>query len=214
MANTPLKIEVAADVVCPWCYLGLARLQKALTLRPGVKPELQWKAYQLRPETPQAGEDYKELMAKKFDPERMKQIRANMTEMGRDYGLNFDFDKITLSPNTNAAHRLIRWAAAEGKMEQVAMAVMKAFFEDGKFIADENVLADIGAACGMDRAKLVEKFKSGVDKDAVTAEYQSVQDAGISAVPHYILGGKVNVEGSWPAEDLATEMDKALGKAA
>lgn len=214
MANVPLKIEVAADVVCPWCYLGLARLQKALTLRPGVTTELQWKAYQLRPETAPAGEDYKELMAKKFDPERMKQIRANMTEMGRELGLNFDFDKITLSPNTNAAHRLIRWAAAEGKMEQVAMAVMKAFFEDGKFIADENVLADIGASCGLDRVAIMEKFRAGIDKDTVTAEYKSVQDAGISAVPHYILGGKVNVEGSWPAEDLVLEMDKALGKAA
>ncbi|HYD18820.1 MAG TPA: DsbA family oxidoreductase [Patescibacteria group bacterium] len=208
-----LKIEVAADVVCPWCYLGYARLQKALTLRPEVKAEIVWKPYQLRPEIPGEGADYKKMMAEKFDPERMKEIRRNMTAMGRDLGLNFDFDRIEISPNTNAAHRLIRWAAVQGKLDAVAMGVMKAFFEEGKNIGDENVLVEIAGAAGMDRATVLENFRAGVDRDIVTAEYKAVQAEGISAVPHYKMGS-VTVEGSWPAEDLAAEMDKALSKAA
>jgi len=208
--KSPLKIEVVADVVCPWCYLGWARLQKALELRPDVKPEIIWKAYQLRPETPAEGGDYKKMMAEKFDPERLKEMRVNMGEMAKELGIEFQFDKITKSPNTNAAHRLIRWAQKEGKLDAVARGVMKAYFTEGKFIADEKVLADIGAAAGMDKQAILKKFADGTDRDAVIAEHKASQDAGVSGVPFYLLGGSVKVEGSYPAEELAAEIDQAL----
>lgn len=209
-----LEIEIVADVVCPWCYLGWARMKEGLKLRPGVEASINWRAYQLRPELPPEGVDFKQQMIAKFGPDRLKEIQSNMREMGKDHGLEFNFDKIQLSPNTAKAHRLIRWAQKEGKLEEVAMGVMRAYFTEGKFIGDENVLADIGAAAGMDKAAILKKFADGVDKDAVAQELEKNKQEDITAVPHYIIGSRVHVDGSWPAEDMAQEFDKALEKAA
>lgn len=209
-----LKIEVVADVVCPWCYLGWARLQEALKLRPDVKADITWRAHQLRPAMPQAGEDYKKLMEEKFGAARLKEIRENMTELGSDYGLNFNFEKIEKSPNTANAHKLILWAEKEGRLAAVAMGVMRAYFTEGKFIGDEKVLAEIGAAAGMDKASILKKFASGEGKDVLAAHAAKNEAEDVTAVPYYIFGNNVRVEGSYPPEDLAGEIDKALQKAA
>jgi predicted DsbA family dithiol-disulfide isomerase len=214
MHMQPLKIEVVADVVCPWCYLGWARLQEALKLRPDVQAEISWRTYQLRPAMPQAGEPYRKLMEEKFGAERLKEIRENMTGLGRDHGLDFQFDRIEKSPNTANAHRLILWAAQENKLDAVAMGVMRAYFTEGKFIGDENVLAGIGAAAGMDKAALLKKFASPEGRDILAADAAKNAAEGVTAVPCYLLGGKVRVDGSYPPEELAAEIDKALQKAA
>jgi predicted DsbA family dithiol-disulfide isomerase len=208
-----LKIDVVADVVCPWCYIGWTRLHKALEMRPAVKPALSWTAFQLNPDIPPEGVDYRRHMAKKFDPERLKKAQANIVEIGTNLGIEFHFDKITKAANTNAAHRLIRWAAAEGRLDPVATGVMRAFFTEGRFIGDAEELAAIGAAAGMDRAALLARFATDEDHDVVTAEAEAARDAGVNGVPYYRLGDHITVEGSWPAEDLAQEIDKALAEA-
>jgi predicted DsbA family dithiol-disulfide isomerase len=209
MTKPSLKIEVTADVVCPWCYLGWRRLKRALELKP-VKADLVWKAYQLNPNLPAEGVDYKEHMAKKFPPERMRQAQANLKELGADEGLEFNFEKIQKAANTSAAHRLIRWAAEEGKLDAVAEGVMKAYFTDGKFIGDVNELAAIGATAGMDRAAILKKFADGIDIDAIKADDAAAKDSGVSGVPFYRIGPKITVEGSYPAEDLAEEIAAAV----
>jgi predicted DsbA family dithiol-disulfide isomerase len=215
-----LEIEVVADVVCPWCYLGWARLKKALELRPGVKPALSWRAYQLDPSLPPEGADYqtymtekfKRRMGKDFDPERIRESRENLAQLGREDGITFNFDKIKKAVNTNGAHRLIRWAAAEGKLDEVADGVMRAYFTEGRFIGDEKELIKIGVAAGMDAAKLKKRFATDEGRDEVLRETEEASDAGVSGVPFYRLGGNVTVEGSWPAEDLVAELDKALAE--
>ena len=205
-----VKIEVTADVVCPWCWLGWRRLKKALELSPGVEAEISWKPYQLNPQMPAEGADYRQYMAAKFSPERMKQAQSTLKELGADEGIDFHFDRIIRAPNTNAAHRLIRWAAAEGKLDPVAEGVMRAYFNEGRFIGDQNVLADIGATAGMDREKILAKFAEGVDIEAVKADDSVSKDSGISGVPFYRIGGEITVEGSYPAEDLAQEIAAAV----
>ncbi len=204
-----LKIEVTADVVCPWCYLGWRRLKKALEMKP-VEAEIVWKAYQLNPGMPAAGADYKEYMAKKFPPERMRQAQARLKELGSEEGVAFNFENITRAPNTGPAHRLIHWAAQEGKLDAVVEGVMKAYFTDGKFIGDEKTLADIGATAGMDRAAILKKFSEGVDIDTIKAEDTASKDSGISGVPFYRIGDEITVEGSQPAEDLVQEIAAAV----
>lgn len=211
MPTSPLKIEVTADVVCPWCYLGWRRLKRALAMRPDVTAQIEWKAFQLNPDMPHEGVDYKEYMAKKFPPERMRQAQAKLKEFGLEDGIEFNFDKIQKAVNTNAAHRLIRWAAAEGKLDAVAEGVMRAYFTDGKFIGDENILADIGAAAGMNRDAIRKKFAEGADIQAVKAEDRAAKESGISGVPFYRLGEEITVEGSYPAEDLVQEIASAAG---
>ena len=206
----PVKIEVTADVVCPWCWLGWRRLKRALELSPGVSAEVSWKPYQLNPGMPAEGADYKQYMAAKFPPERMKQAQATLTELGADEGIEFNFDRIARAPNTNAAHRLIRWATEEGRLDAVAEGVMRAHFNEGRFIGDQNVLADIGATAGMDRARILAKFEQGVDIEAVKADDTLSRDSGISGVPFYRIGSGITVEGSHPAEDLAQEIAAAV----
>jgi predicted DsbA family dithiol-disulfide isomerase len=205
-----LNIDVHADVVCPWCYLGLVRLKKALEMRPDVEPEINWRPFQLAPALPEEGVDYREHMAKKFDPAKMKEMQANMTAWAKEEGVIFNFAAIQRAPNTNAAHRLIRWAKAAGKQSEVAEGVMRAYFSEGKFIGDVNVLADIGAAAGLERAELLKKFAAGTDKELVSAEHAMAKGEGITNVPHYSFNGTVTVEGSYPEEDLVLEIDKAL----
>lgn len=207
-----LDIDVYADIVCPWCYLGLVRLKKALALRPHISAEMTWRPFQLAPDLPDEGVDYREHMAKKFDPAKMKEMQANMTAWAKEEGVDFNYAAITRAPNTNAAHRLIRWARKTGKQHEIAEAIMRAYFSEGKFIGDVNVLADIGAAAGMDRAELLKKFAAGTDKDAVRAEHEQAKAQGIANVPFYNFGSNVTVTGSYPEEDLVLEIDKALAE--
>lgn len=208
--NEVLKIDVAADIVCPWCYLGWQRLVDALKLRPAVKTELQWHPFQLNPSMPDEGVDYKEYAAKRFDPERMKESRARLAALGHEVGLEFNFDKIEKTGNTNAAHRLILWAQQEGKLQKIVPAIMKAQFTEGRYIGDVGVLADIGAAVGMDKDALAKKFAAGTDKDTVSAASERARAQGITSVPFYTIGGKLTVEGCNPSAVLAEKMDEAF----
>lgn len=205
-----LSIEVTADVVCPWCWLGWRRLKRALELSPQVRADIVWRAFQLNPGMPAEGADYKEYMAKKFEPARMQKAQAMLKELGAEEGIAFHFEKIKKAPNTNAAHRLIRWAQGEGKLDAVAEGVMRAYFAEGRFIGDEKELADIGAAAGMDRALILSKFAEGLDIEAIRADHATAEDSGVSGVPFYLIGGKIRVEGSYPAPDLAEEIAAAV----
>src|SRR4051812_23924295 len=145
-------IDVVADVVCPWCYLGWRRLKSALALRPDVEAELVWRPYQLDPTLPEEGVDRKAYMAQKFkDPVKLKAVHAALVEGGAEEGIAFDFEAIEFSPNTSAAHRLIRWALTAGVQDPVVEALFKAYFTQGLDIGDPMVLADIAEAAGMER---------------------------------------------------------------
>jgi predicted DsbA family dithiol-disulfide isomerase len=147
----PLLIDLVADVVCPWCYLGWRRVKSAVALRPDVEPLIVWRPYQLDPTLPEQGVDRKAYMAGKFkDALKLKTVHTALVEAGAEEGIVFDFDAIALSPNTSAAHRLIRWAHGAGKQDAVVEALFAAYFTKGRDIGDPVVLADIGEAAGMD----------------------------------------------------------------
>jgi predicted DsbA family dithiol-disulfide isomerase len=204
-----LKIEIVTDVVCPWCYLGWHRLKRAFDLRPDVAAQVVWRPFQLNPAMPAEGMDYKEYMAQKFDPAKIKESQEHIAEMGRKIGLDFRFDKIARAVNTAAAHRLILWAQAEGKLDAVADAVMRAYFTEGKNIGDTALLAEIGAAAGMDKDALLKKFADGADADTIAKSGEEARAQGIDGVPFYVMGNAVTVEGSRLPENLALAMDRA-----
>ena len=209
---TPMDIDFVADVVCPWCYIGYKRLQQTLALRPGVEANLRWRPYQLNPELPEEGVDRKALMESKFgsDPERMRQMTENLKAQAAGVGLDIKPDELEKSPNTNAAHRLIGWAGAEGKAGEVAEAVMHAYWTELKDIGDPEVLTEIGAAHGMDREVLARRFAEGAGKEFVTRACETAQQSGIQGVPFMIFADKVAVSGAYPPEQLVTAIDKAL----
>jgi 2-hydroxychromene-2-carboxylate isomerase len=138
----PLLIDLVADVVCPWCYLGWRRVKSAVALRPDVEPLIVWRPYQLDPTLPEQGVDRKAYMAGKFkDALKLKAVHTALVEAGAEEGIVFDFDAIELSPNTSAAHRLIRWAHGAGKQDAVVEGLFAAYFTQGRDIGDPVVLS-------------------------------------------------------------------------
>ena len=209
---TPMPIDYVADVVCPWCYVGWARLQRALELRPGVRAMIRWRPYQLDPDLPEEGTPRKALMAAKFgaDPERLAAVHQSLIQQASDAGLDLKPGEIDKSPNSNAAHRLIVWAEQDGCGPAVAEAVMRAYWTDLADIGDPAVLADIGAAHGMDREVIARRFGEGAGKDFIRQACEAATRSGVQGVPFMIFADRVAVSGAHPPEQLALAIDKAL----
>jgi predicted DsbA family dithiol-disulfide isomerase len=210
-----LKIDFIADVVCPWCYIGLRRLEKALALRPDIQAEIVWRPYQLDPTLPEEGVDRAAYMAAKFtDPERRAEMGRVLAGEAALDGLDLKLGDIPISPNTNAAHRLIRWAQVQGLQQPVLEAVLKAYFTDLRDIGDPVVLADIAEAAGMDRLDVLQKLSEGVDKDQIAHDHGTAIEAGVTGVPFTIFAGKFAVVGAQSPERLLKAIDKAMETAA
>ncbi|HEX6866977.1 MAG TPA: DsbA family oxidoreductase [Caulobacteraceae bacterium] len=211
----PLHIDFIADVVCPWCYIGWRRLDRALALRPDVDADVVWRPYQLDPSIPEEGVDRRAYMAAKFpDPERRKAAAEVLATSAAEDGLDLKLADIAVSPNTNAAHRLIRWAAGQGLQRPVLEGVLAAYFTELKDIGDPVVLAEIGEAGGLDRMTVLKLLAEGADKETITREHMMAVRAGVTGVPCMIFGGKVAAVGAEAPERLALAIDKALEMAA
>ncbi|MBO9709571.1 MAG: DsbA family oxidoreductase [Caulobacter sp.] len=207
----PLLIDLVADVVCPWCYLGWRRVKSALALRPDVEPVLIWRPYQLDPTLPEEGVDRKAYMAGKFkDALKLKAVHTALVEAGAEEGIVFDFDAIAVSPNTSAAHRLIRWAHGQGAQDAVVEGLFAAFFTQGRDIGDPRVLADVGAAAGMDPVLILQLLSDGADKEVIAREHAMAVQGGVTGVPFTIFGGRLAVVGAESPENIAEAIDKAL----
>jgi predicted DsbA family dithiol-disulfide isomerase len=210
-APAPLTIDIVSDAVCPWCYVGKRKLEAALALKADVPVEVRWRPYQLDPTIPPGGIARKDYMEKKFGSAgRVAEIYQRIEGAGRDAGIAFAFDKITRSPNTLDAHRLIRWSASAGKQDAAVERLFKAFFEEGADIGDHAVLTRIAGACGMDAVLVGELLAGEADKDAVREEIAEAQRLGVNGVPFFIIGGRFAVSGAQSAEVLASAIESAL----
>lgn len=208
--SQPMIVDVVADVVCPWCYLGWRRLKSAIALRPDVDASLIWRPYQLDPSIPEEGTDRKAYMAAKFkDPVRLKASHDALVEGGAEDGITFNFDIIEKSPNTNAAHRLIRWALSAGVQDAVIEALFEAYFTLGRDIGDPMVLADIAQAAGMERLVVLQLLSEGADKESVSREHAMAVQGGVTGVPFVIFAGKVAVVGAETPERIVEAIDQA-----
>jgi predicted DsbA family dithiol-disulfide isomerase len=205
----PLTIDIVSDVVCPWCYLGEKRLEQALAEEAGPVV-VRWRPYQLDPTIPEGGLDRAEYMEKKFGKSgRLQSVHDNLTRLGAEVGLPFAFDKITRSPNTLDAHRLIRWATSAGVQSRVVDRLFEAYFVEGRDIGDRVVLTEIAAECGLD-ADLVERLLAeGADSEVVRQEVEQAQAMGVSGVPFFIFAGRLGVPGAQEPSALRQAMAEA-----
>lgn len=211
-----IKIDIVSDVVCPWCYLGKARLEAALSQMDGVKAEINWRPYQLDPTIPRTGVDRKQYMEAKFGSgPRLGEIHQQLEGFGKAVGIAYDFGAIEVSPNTMNAHRLIRWAAQAGPGIQgkVVDALFKAYFTDGKDIGNPNVLLDIAAGCGMDKAIVAELLPTDAEEAGVIGEIAQAKKLGITGVPCFIFNQKYAVSGAQTPDVLIEAMQGAMKEA-
>ena len=194
-----MRIEVASDVVCPWCYIGKKRLEKALALLGEMQPEVRWLPFQLNPSMPKEGMPRAEYRKAKFGSlERSRALDARVIAEGKSEGIDFAFERIERTPNTAAAHRLIALAADQNR---IVDALFRAYFEEGKDIGDPAVLAAIAAQCGVTGWPEKAQDVSGLEQD--------VREMGISAVPTFLFDRKTGVSGAYPAETLANAIREA-----
>jgi predicted DsbA family dithiol-disulfide isomerase len=198
-----IQIEVASDVVCPWCYIGKRRFEKAAELlKDEFEIEVRWLPFQLNPDLPSEGIPRADYRKAKFGSlERSRQMDARVIAEGKGEGIDFAFDRIERQPNTTQAHRLIGLAQEQGKGNEVVNALFNTHFEQAKYIGDPKVLAEIAAQCGVQGWP-----EKAPDLSALEGE---VREMGISGVPTFIFERRQGVSGAYPAEQLAQVIRQA-----
>ncbi|MET4807370.1 DsbA family oxidoreductase [Limibacillus sp. MBR-115] len=209
-----MRIDIFSDTICPWCFIGKRRLEKAIKSR-GEEIEIHWRAFQLNPEMPSAGMDRTEYLERKFGgPEGASQVYSRIEEVGRSEALDFAFDRISRTPNTVDSHRLVRFATNIGKQEELVERLFQAYFTEGANIGDRKQLAEIAVEVGLDRAE-VEEFLAGEDlKEEILAEDLFARQQGIQGVPCFIFDGRYAVSGAQDPEVLMKVMDSLNAAAA
>lgn len=202
MNKPKIKIEIASDVVCPWCYIGKRRIEKAMTqLSDQFEFEVSYLPFELNPQTPRAGFIQKEYLAKKFgSEEKYNQITRHVAVIAAEEGLKFDFEKQKVSPNTRDAHRIIWYARQEGKQLAVKEAFMKAYFEEGVDLTKQENLISIAEKAGLDPTQISSLLNSDQLLADVTAAEQLNHERGISGVPYYIINNQYGISGAQAAD--------------
>jgi predicted DsbA family dithiol-disulfide isomerase len=194
----PLLIEIASDVVCPWCYIGKRRMEKALVLLNGdIEARIEWLPFQLNPDMPAAGIARADYRRAKFGSiEKGRALDARVAQEGAGEGIAFAFDRMQRTPNTIAAHQLVDLAQKQGRGNAVVDALFRAYFEEAKDIGDEavlNAIAEREGVIGRADEKILEEVKEKEER---------VRGLGISGVPTFIFDRKAGVSGAYPPENL------------
>ena len=203
-----MKIEVVSDVICPWCFIGKRNMDAALAelAQDGVAFEVGFRPFQLNPDMPKGGVPRAEYRIAKFGSlAKSQELDARVTAAGKAAGIDFDFASMKRTPNTLAAHRLVRLAQDVGTQPAVKEALMSAYFLEGRDIEAPEVLADIARQHGVDPALLA--------TDDYVAEVmeqdQAAREGGISGVPSFLMNGYFLFSGAVPPDALVESFRKA-----
>ncbi len=206
-----MRIDIWSDVVCPWCWIGKHRFQRALALLGDDAPDLEihWHPYLLDPDADATPVPLRETYAAKFGgAERAAELLAQMQSTARAEGLPMDFSRSQVRVTTLPAHRLIWLAGREGNQDAVVEALFRAHFAEGRNLADPEVLVAAGAAGGLDEARVRALFASNEGLTEVHAGIGRAQALGIRAVPTFVIGGRHGVQGAQPPEAFAEALRK------
>jgi len=196
-----VKLVIFSDPICPWCYIGKSRLDRALEARPNHPFEIEWHPFMLNPEMPPEGMDRRSYLETKFGGrEGAVQAYLPVAEEAERAGLVFHLDKIARTPNTLDAHRLIHWAGLEGRQAFIAAALFKAYFTEGRDIGDAGTLTEIAVAAGMEPELVRRLLASDADKDDIRARDADARARGVRAVPTFVIARQHVVPGAQPTE--------------
>lgn len=196
-----MHIDIISDVVCPWCFIGKRRLQKALALRPGLETDITWRPFQLNPDMPDTGMARTEYVSAKFgDRAHSRRIHQTIAEAGASVGIDFAFDRIKRSPNSRNAHRLVRFATTSGLGDAMVDRLFCGYFLEGRDLGDPRTLAEIAAKAGLDGDEAAAFLAGTEERDAIVAEDRQVRRLGINAVPCFIFEGQYAVSGAQEPE--------------
>ncbi len=192
-----VKLDIISDPICPWCYIGKTHLFKALAEVPDHPFTIEWHPFQLNPDMPAAGMDRREYLETKFGgKESAVRAYAPVVDAAEKAGLTINFEGITRTPNTLDAHRVIHWAGIEGKQTAMVHALFKAYFEDGRDIADHETLADIADSVEMDAALVRKLLATDEDAKDIRDRDAHSRKMGVNSVPTFVVANQHAVPGA------------------
>jgi len=206
------RIDVISDAICPWCYIGKRQLERALSIlaNDGLEFSVAWHPFQLNPDMPAQGVDRATYRAQKFgSAERSAEIDKRVTDAAAQAGLEFHLERLTRTPNTVNAHRLIRLGAQRGMQDAVVEALFESYFVNGGDVGDPEVLAQAGAAGGLDGDEVRTMLSGDEGQREVLAFDQMARNAGIQGVPSFAMQGHVLFSGALPAAQMAQAFRQA-----
>lgn len=210
-----MKVLIFSDVVCPWCYLGVTRFERAAALHTiitGEPVEISLRAYQLDPEAPAEAVPVLEAYVKKFGSlGEAEALIASVEAAGKITGIDFNFAE-AVRGNTFAAHRVLTWAGTVGSGVQrdLAHELWRAYFLEGADITDHDTLAARAGSVGLDIDEADQILAAGDFADEVRMQLSTAQEMGVTSVPMIVIGGKFAIEGARSQDDYV----QALGKIA
>lgn len=211
MPAEALRVEVIADLICPFCYIGKRRLDRALDAVQGPY-DVAWYPWQLNPDMPAEGIGFEEYLTRRFgSPADIAPVLEEIAREGREQGIDFHFDTLTHVPNTLRAHQLMYLADREGR-DQTALAeeLMSAFFETGADIGATDVLVQLAGRHGLDDDKVVDAIADATVKQAVLAREAQVRSSGIAGAPGYLLNRRLLIIGAQESDVMVNGFDRAM----
>jgi len=209
-APAPLQIETVFDPTCPWCFIGKRRLEYALRQRPEIKAQIHWLPFLLNPEMPPDGIDRTAYLVRKFGSEnRIRHIFGAISEAGQSVEIDFAFDRISHSPSTLNAHRLVRFADCHGRANETVEALFLNYFVNGRNIGEFEVLTGIAKRIGLDTDAVTAYLESDADVALIYEENARAHSLGINGVPSFLFNGGLAISGAQEPQVLVRVLDAA-----
>ncbi len=210
-----MKIEIWSDVICPFCYIGKRNFEKALTqFADKENIEVEWKSFQLDPDIPEVGnESYEEYLVKRkgMPLDQVRGMLANVTNMAKQAGLDYHFDRSVLA-SSQKAHLLIQFAKTKGMDSQMEERLFQAFFTEGKNIADTGTLTQLSKDIGLDEQEVQGVFTDNRYDELKNRDIQEARSIGVNGVPFFVFDRKYAVSGAQPAEAFSEILDKSFSE--
>jgi predicted DsbA family dithiol-disulfide isomerase len=210
-----MQVEIWSDVVCPWCYIGKRRFERALEQFAGRDDvHVTWRSFELDPEGPSEPIPLNERLAKKYNiqGEEAAARHERTTAIAAELGLEFHLDR-ALSGNTFDAHRLIHLADEHGLQDLAKERLLAAYFNEGLPISDRETLVELAASIGLDADEARAMLESDRFAQEVREDESIAHRFGISGVPFFVLDRRLGVSGAQPAEVLLGALEEAAGEA-
>lgn len=205
-----MHIDVYHDIPCPWCRIGKANLEAALRDWDGEPVTITWQPFLLDPDVSTTGVPLEEFYRAKFGPENFGAMLDRVKGAGRNAGLEFDFDKAIRAPSQDA-HRLV-WLAPDAKKNAVLEGLQRAYFNEGKNVADLDTLADIAAATGMDREETLRRLQSGEGTTETEEAIAQAYRLGVTGVPFFVFDNHYALSGAQPPQTLLAAMRRTVAE--
>ena len=211
MTDRGFPIDVYSDAVCPWCYVGKRRLERALT-EFGGDVRVTWRPFQLNPTMPKDGLDRTAYLEAKFGSlETFRQLEEHVQAAGASERITFAFEKIARTPNTFAAHRLIWLGEREGCQDAVVDALFRGYFEEGADIGSIAVLVQLAAQAGLPDESVERLLQSDEGTAEVKAEESAGHKLGIRGVPYFVVDGTYAISGAQPVDIFVSALKRVAG---